>query len=802
MKQTMKLIRLTLSFLCSILTVMASIAASNSSQIDGVEVEFKLPQELDALRNLDRVATITLDRPFYDIYWTVTSQQDTEFFHGGSCSASAGAGSYTITAYTPSAEPMDLHKDCIYDFTFTLSEFGWDDYKTAATYSVTGAGAQAEQFSDIEIIDFDGNKGPLGFMFKPKYTFKFSAPVKEVKAFSPQGMDGSISFGVNQSDTNGEKWTVDVSRMAGDEGAFELHIQARDAATGLRLRGTYGLDNSFIYTIDASTTDPNPGNNSDEDNPNKDENDDNPGDEDPIDEDSYRLQEGDNEVPMYRSLKAVFVAEADCKVLIEAADQYLVTYAGQTYPFTYIPTNWPANVCEIDDVKKGTHVKLTSSFVMNPLIRITTFQSGEVIPIEVHSSTPKVGTDAFWSSNGILDITLNKPVTLSGAQLVKGDMMVNLEILHVSSSVSINIGNTLIEMLADGRLSPGDTFDVVLTDLAEVNNPSNRYNGDGILRLSYIAPQPQYKLLSATVCGQELSTSTLNAYNFLSYYAPDSEDGLFVLEFDADVKSIGEALLQMGNRDLDAQGKYYEGQLPAAVIGNKVMIDARGVLRTLNVLFPAIVEEDTETGENTGESLADFDTEHITLRISDVIDTNGNYFSAQQAGNLGSYSFYMNYRELKETINLDGDNKMAGDEVWAGDEISLWLSSSDVTWDAISVTYFSLTDVEDLFNAQQLSVTDYVVEPDPYQGVIITFVMPEMPNVATGQTVRVSLDNASSTDGMPHDLSIEYKAGDPSLGIETICTEASDQTWTLYGTPVNCRSKGITIMNHQVVIKR
>lgn len=53
--------------------------------------------------------------------------------------------------------------------------------------------------------------------------------------------------------------------------------------------------------------------------------------------------------------------------------------------------------------------------------------------------------------------------------------------------------------------------------------------------------------------------------------------------------------------------------------------------------------------------------------------------------------------------------------------------------------------------------------------------MPDMPNVAVGQTVRVSLHNAASADGMPHDLSIEFKAGDPSLGIQQLPVSQGEQ---------------------------
>lgn len=222
-----------------------------------VTVDFKLGNSLAAITNNMVVANITVDREYYDIYWTVTCATDPDFFFGGSShAASAGAGTYTIIASTPSAEPVVLNSGRTYTFTFQTCEFGWDAYKTVATFDVAGSGAAAEQFSDIVITDFDGTMGALGYNFKNNYTVTFSAPVINVKAFSPQGMDGTYNFPVAAADNEGLKWTIDVSSMAGDEGAFELHIQAVDAATGLRLLGTYHLDNSFIYTISISTSNP------------------------------------------------------------------------------------------------------------------------------------------------------------------------------------------------------------------------------------------------------------------------------------------------------------------------------------------------------------------------------------------------------------------------------------------------------------------------------------------------------------------------------------------------------------------
>lgn len=518
------------------------------------------------------------------------------------------------------------------------------------------------------------------------------------------------------------------------------------------------------------------------------------------------LHEGDNELPSYTAVIATFTPEHDCKVLIETADFYNVDYDGTSYAFSYVPSNNPPQVCEVDGVTAGTTVTLTSSFVMNPLVRITTFASGEVIPVEINSTVPAIGTADFWSHNGQLTVTFNKEVRITGAHLETAGTTAQVEIQQVTTAVTLNLSSTLNQLLHEGTLTQGEMFDVVIEGLRDANNADNLYGGDGRLVLTFMAPHPQYGLTSATVNGSELSTSTLNDYAFLSYYSPDSQDGLFCLEFESDVQSVGHAVLQMGSRDLIGQGKYYEDELPVTLEGNRVWVDARGVLRTLNILFPAVVEQEAEAGENVNEGLGEYDKEHITLRISNVKDQNGNYFRAEQAGNVGSYSYYMNYRELIETINLDGDNKMSGDEVVAGEEIRLWVGNSDVQFEGILISYVAELDEEESYELRNLIVSDYSVEPDPYEGIIVSFVMPLMPDVAVGQPVRVSLYNASSSDGMPHDLGIDFKAGEGDTAIEQIAEDRDfDHTgvWMLNGQRMNVKelTKGTPyIVNGRVTI--
>lgn len=230
---------------------------SGNGSDSSVSVEFLLPASLDAIVDNMTIANVTVDRAYYQIYWTITCLDDPEFFFGGSNGQSGqGAGTYTIKASTPSAMPVELNEGYTYNFTFQTCEFGWDPYQTVATFTVVGSGSAAEQFSDITITSFDGVLGALGYAFKNNYTVTFSAPVYEVKAFAPLGMDGVQNFGVTKVGTDNCTWKIDCSSMANEEGAFEMHIQARDMSNNLRLRGTYNLDHSFIYTISISASNP------------------------------------------------------------------------------------------------------------------------------------------------------------------------------------------------------------------------------------------------------------------------------------------------------------------------------------------------------------------------------------------------------------------------------------------------------------------------------------------------------------------------------------------------------------------
>ncbi len=241
----------------SLIAALALTSANTVFAENDVTVEFLLPSELAALQDGATVAKVTVDREYYNIYWTIRCEDDADFFHGGSSAAAqAGAGTYEIIAFTPSAEPIVLNNGYTYTFEFQTCEFGWDGYNSVATFQVTGAGANAEQFSDIECLGLQGvTEGIYGYPYMPHYTISFSDPVTDVQAYAPMGQMGTERFLVTPTDMECMTWDIDCSSMSGTEGGFELHVAARDAVTGLRLKGDAG-DYAFAFSIFVSASEP------------------------------------------------------------------------------------------------------------------------------------------------------------------------------------------------------------------------------------------------------------------------------------------------------------------------------------------------------------------------------------------------------------------------------------------------------------------------------------------------------------------------------------------------------------------
>lgn len=480
----------------------------------------------------------------------------------------------------------------------------------------------------------------------------------------------------------------------------------------------------------------------------------------------YVLHEGENSLTAFRSANATFTATVDGNIVVEAQEIYNVDCNGANYPMDYLPGAAYPYTCEVIGVKVGDVVSIASNYVMNTgsKVCITQLPGGVPLPVELSSYSPEMRQEFPWSSLGIISLVFNKAVILSSASLIVGDNTYNITTININGNlVGLDITAPLNQALFEGSLSKGKPFAIEIRGLADAKKRDNLYNGNGVLRMGYLAPAPQSHLVDATIGGEHLNYTTANSYRMKSYYDPEiTGDGLLELTFDNDIQSVGNVMLTMGNMDLISAGKFHRSDLPYSIDENKVTIDLRGTLRSIHALFPNVVEND-ESGENV---LMDFDTEHVTISVNNIIDINGSPVATTQAGNIGSFAFTMGYEEIADNLVMDGENISEGDAVNPGDEIKLWLSEA-VAFDAINVAYEVAQEGENSnvdgylgYVVENIIVTDFSVVSDGDNGLVVTFTMPEMPEGVDGRPVTVSLINAKSENGIPHDLIIRFVLGE------------------------------------------
>lgn len=520
----------------------------------------------------------------------------------------------------------------------------------------------------------------------------------------------------------------------------------------------------------------------------------------------YTLKVGVNKVAPYVNASCTYTATSDGKVLVELHEVWTVKHGGKDVNYTYVPASKFQFSYEIADVKAGDVITVANSFPMFDEIKITTFNGDGALPVEVLAITPAQGKQFVWYSAGMVSINFNKNITLKSIKLIAGDYTADVDDVHMGTSLGFNITNALNQALNTGKLNPGDKFQIQIKGLCEQADTKNLYNGDGVLTIEFLAPYPQHDIVKATVNEQSLSYTYANDYTFLSYYPKDGADGLFVIEFDDNVKSVGSIILTMGNMDLDTSGKFHRSSIPYTIEDNKILVDARGTLRTIATLFPAMQADESE--EEGGESMfGTLDLSHLTITISNVLDSNGNPFRSVNPGSIGSYSYVMNYKEIIENAYLDGDNHGEGDAVNGNEEIRIWLNNPDIKFDGIEVLYFVLEeegteDIEAIYSQKKVIVKDFEIIPDDVEGEIIVFNLPEMADAYAGSNIRVALNNASSNDGMPHYLYIDFKASGVADAINALPVEMQHgAAFRLNGVKMNADSMngGIYIVNGKKV---
>lgn len=481
-------------------------------------------------------------------------------------------------------------------------------------------------------------------------------------------------------------------------------------------------------------------------------------------------------------------------------------------------------------VKTGQVVTIKSEMWMNPGTRVYIVQ-GVLKPTMTNLTPGAQGQPFLWSTQGMVTVNFNKGVTATNVYvqcptLSNAKFPVDEAVLGGSSAFSCNITNALNSAYEAG-LKPGMPFLVKFEGIKD--GDGLLYAQTGVLTITYITPQQQGVLVSATVGDGK----PLNGYKFKSWFPTDETEGLFVFEFSkelAEMKGESYVELQIGNPDLILSGQYYHENMPCRVEGNKLYVDARGKLRSLTRMFPSV---DFSAIEDVEEGYFEFNTDYIGIQLKNVRDKDGNPMYSHDIGSVGSFSYTFAYEEIKDDISWDGDRMEDADgSVKASNSlVQLWVDQQLKSIDGAQV--YILVDNgqgvdpetgEQIYATGMLEIKkeDMKILSSNEDETIIGFNLPELKafvleggevesgdpqmklyDAAVGTKIRVVIQ-VNTMNGMPHDLEIFYYNQELPTGIYTAETTRSKTgvACNIAGQRVTRNAKGLIIIDGKKIFKK
>lgn len=377
------------------------------------------------------------------------------------------------------------------------------------------------------------------------------------------------------------------------------------------------------------------------------------------------------------------------------------------------------------NVEEGVVYTLYNSFLMNPGNNgyiIWNMQGAQAFSLK--SIDPEEGSSFNDHVNGTGDIlvTMSEPWSYTRAYIECNG--VTSDYSYSTSSLStqgIRIGDWMAAFYADGTFASDDITPFVLHIQGISNAGGDLYNGDGILDINYNASPKSIDIVE---------TNVATGNDFLSYYEPGDPNGVFYFTFSGDLSTTIAPELSIGAGNVEEEGNYYFERLYGVVDGNTVSFDLTGVNRAAAIARCNVTEGAM-----------------VSVKLSNVFDSNGVVAEGAGAGSVGSYSYTLYYKIVKEQV-LDVDfNPASGSFLTNTSTINLWINNASciIGYDGILFQYANDSELIAAADLENIATSDNELE----------FNIP-VPERAKTEPVTVSLSGIVSNDGYAKTVKATY----------------------------------------------
>lgn len=420
--------------------------------------------------------------------------------------------------------------------------------------------------------------------------------------------------------------------------------------------------------------------------------------------------------------------------------------AGQLYTF-YNTTTW------------GDSITMTVSFVEGKPYLPVALSSTSLADGSTYRVTEQEGDITFAFNVPVNAIAIKAEVELENGETVSVNSYRTSEDYNTQgTNYVLQLAETYEALSESGKLKAGDSFKVVLSDIASTDNAENIYDGRLVLNLK--ASGEAIRLESVS-----------NQEKLQSYYMPGDEAGLITLTFTGEVTcTAANATLAYGDREA---GTWREVKIPYSVSGNTITWNVQGIHLT-------DVPADDEGNR------------YVSISLRGICDKDGYPVESNTVGATGTILF--SYIVETIDINIYPDFlPAAGSNIDAVEEIEIWISAGKyVTFDGAEVTYQSKGETV----VQTIPLEQLRLEDDPYSDKDLLVYVPVKEMLFDAGEVTVALTGTSAANGTTPEIKVTYvSAGKESSS--SICSPINRPsvvcTYQLDGTPATGKTlrKGV-----------
>ena len=471
----------------------------------------------------------------------------------------------------------------------------------------------------------------------------------------------------------------------------------------------------------------------------------------------------------------VEIKAGECYLLPSDFSNAYFTYKAEADGLLYLALNKPLKIFSKDiplplfgtecvqGVRSGETYTFYNNITWGDTITMTpSFVAGKpYLPLALISTSPTDGStyrttqhegDITFSFNVSINVTAVKAyVELPNGETISViNYRTNEDYNTQGTNYTLQLAETYNMLYNDGRLKEGDSFKVVLSNIASDIEAENVYNGEVSVQLT--ASGEVVKLINSS-----------NSSKLLSYYMPGDEAGLITLTFTDEVTCTApHATLAYGDREA---GTWTEVEVPYSISGNTITWNVQGIHLT-NI--PA----------------DDEGNRYVSISLKNIADKEGFPIESNAEGTTGTILF--SYLIETMDINIYPDFlPAAGSNIDQTNEVEIWISAGKyVTFDGAKVTYVK----EGASTIEILSLAQLRQEDDPYsESDLLVYIPIENYPFEAGE-VTIELTNVSAANGTNPEIKVIYKSEGTRVNHIDLPIESNSNVtgiWTIEGRPIS-----------------